>query len=217
MIKCVLFDLDGTLADSVESIAVAGNKALKSVGLGPQPLEAYKYFAGDGADTLITKALKAAGDVECHLFEKAYTEYKKNFEKDCTFNVKVFPGIKELLDALKRKGIKIGVISNKPHLRTIDVVETLFEKNYFDIIIGHKDGIPKKPDPTSTIGAANDLGIEVEQCIYVGDTDVDMKTGLGANMFTIGVLWGFRERAELEELHPQAIIETPHEIMEYLI
>ena len=217
MFKCVLIDLDGTLVDSVESIAVAGNKALSAVGLKPQKVEDYKYFAGDGADTLIKRVLMASGDNECRLFQKAYTEYKRFFEKDCTYHVKPFLGIEEMLNELKAKGIKIGVVSNKPHLRSIDVVETVFGKDYFDIIVGHKEGIPKKPDPTSTLLAANKLGIKVEQCIYVGDTNVDMKNGLGANMFTIGVLWGFRDRMELEAFHPQAIIEKPKEIMKYLI
>ncbi|MFA9465492.1 MAG: HAD family hydrolase [Velocimicrobium sp.] len=217
MIKCVLFDLDGTLADTVESIAVAGNKALEMVGLRPQPVEKYNYFAGDGADTLIKRALKASGDEDCSLFEMAYSEYKKFFELDCTYHVTPFPGIKEMLGALKSRGIKIGVISNKPHLRSIDVVESLFGRDYFDIIVGHKEGFPKKPDPASTIAAAKELGFMPNQCIYVGDTNVDMKNGMAAKMSTIGVLWGFRKREELEAFSPQAIIEKPEEILNYLI
>lgn len=217
MFKCVLFDLDGTLVDSVESIAIAGNEALKSVGLEPQPMVDYKYFAGDGADTLIERVLKASGDKECQLFQKAYAEYIHFFEKYCMYHVVPFPGIFKMLQQLKQKGIKIGVVSNKPHLRAIEVVEQIFGKDFFDIIVGHKEGIPKKPDPSSTIMAAKKLGIKPEQCIYVGDTNVDMENGLGANMFTIGVVWGFRDRLELESFHPQAIIETPEEVMGYLI
>lgn len=217
MTKCVMFDLDGTLADSVESIATAGNRALQEVGLLPQPEESYKYFAGDGADTLIERMLKASGDETASLYERTYTAYKKFFETGCMYRVKPYPGIPKMLEALKRQGIKIGVISNKPHQRTVDVVEALFGKNYFDVIEGHKEGVPKKPNPAAVIAAVGRLGIQPEECIYVGDTNVDMQTGLSAKMFTIGVLWGFRDRSELEAFHPQAIIEMPEEILNYLI
>ncbi len=210
--KGILFDLDGTLVDSVESIAMAGNKALHGVGLKEHPVDNYKYYAGDGVDMLIKRALKDAGDISGEHFDKAYAIYKECFKEDCTYKVQAFDGIKEMLDQLKKQGIKIGVISNKPHLRTVDVVESIFGKGYFDIIAGQKEEVPKKPNPTSTLAAAKELGIRREECVYVGDTDVDMQTGNRAGMFTIGVLWGFRDEGELEKNNAQMIIKKPEEL-----
>lgn len=216
MYKCVLFDLDGTLADTLESIALAGNKVLEMLGLMPQSTENYKYYAGDGADTLIRRALSASGDTQGLLFEKAMKEYRDIFKTDCIYKVKAFPGIHKMLSVLKCNQIKIGVISNKPHQQTFRVVEEIFGKDFFDIIVGQREGVPKKPNPASTLAAAKELGVNSIDCIYVGDTNVDMQTGLGAGMFTVGVLWGFRDKEELETYDPQAIISTPEELIQFL-
>lgn len=216
MFKCVLFDLDGTLADTVESLAAAGNKALEMVGLMPRPIEDYKYFAGNGSDVLVKRILKAAKDEACVNYDKAYEAYRNFFEKGCTYHIKPYQGICEMLAELKKRKIKIGVVSNKPHQHSIEVVETLFGKGYFDCITGHKEGFPKKPDPASTIAAAGELGYSPRDCVYVGDTNVDMENGLAAGMFTVGVLWGFRTKEELERFKPQAIIKKPAELLELL-
>ncbi|MDK2807456.1 MAG: phosphoglycolate phosphatase [Clostridiales bacterium] len=217
MFRCVLFDLDGTLVDSLESIAVAGNKALLEVGLPPQPVKAYQYFAGDGADTLVKRALIAAGDEACTLYDKAYSVYKHFFLQGSTYHVAPFAGILDVLNALKNNKIKIGVISNKPHLATVEVVESLFGAGYFDYVIGHKEGGKKKPDPSITREAANALGVKPAECMYVGDTNVDMENGLKAGMFTVGVLWGFRELEELKACRPHAIIAYPGELLQYVV
>ncbi len=216
MYKAVIFDLDGTLADTVESIAYAMNKALELYQLAPQPIESYKYFAGDGADVLVKRALFAAGDTEGKFYEKAFKEYKAFFEKDCTYQVKPFDGIVTTLNQLKEKNIKIAVVSNKPHLRAVHVVEELFGKGFFDYIIGQIDGIPKKPDPTSTFIAAKEMNVETKECIYIGDTNVDMETGNAAGMLTVGVLWGFRTREELEKHNAHVIVENPEKILDIL-
>lgn len=216
MIKLAVFDLDGTLADTVESIAFAANKALRTCGLAEQPVENYQYYAGDGADVLIKRALAASGDPEGTHFEEAFKEYQGFFETDCTYRVKVFDGILELLQELKQRKIKIAVVSNKPHLRTVTVVETLFGKGMFDCILGQKDNLPKKPDPAGTLIVAQTLGAAPAESIYIGDTDVDMKTGNRAEMFTVGVLWGFRTREELQKNNAHAIVETPLEILTLL-
>lgn len=216
MYKAVLFDLDGTLADSLESIAYGANKALEAKGFSPHPVENYKYYAGDGADMLIKRALKDAGDEAGEFFDETFSLYQDIFKEDCTYKVKAFDGIFELLEELKARGIKIGVISNKPHLRSVDVVNTLFGEDYFDIVVGQKEGVPKKPDPASTLDGARQLGVLPRECIYAGDTDVDMQNGNAAGMFTVGVLWGFRKREELLENHAHAIIETPRELINLL-
>lgn len=213
MIKACIFDLDGTLADTIESIWYSSNEALAAVGLPPQPMEAYKYYAGDGAKVLIERALEAAGDKELVHFDRAYAVYGDFFAKDCTYKVTVFDGIKETLDGLKARGLKLAVLSNKPHARSIDVVHKLFGERYFDVIQGQVDGVPRKPAPDGAINIAAALGVRPDECLYVGDTNTDMQTGRSAGMHTVGVLWGFRQRKELEENRAMEIISRPSELL----
>lgn len=212
MYKAVIFDLDGTLTDTLESMAVAGNKTLEYVGLKPHSVEKYKYFVGDGADILVRRFLKAAGDTECVNFNKAYDAYMRQFALDCTYKVKIYDGIEEMLNKLREKGMKLAVLSNKPHLRAVEVIDNFFEKNIFDIVQGHIQGKAKKPNPNEALEIARKLGVEPCECIYVGDTDVDMQTGKNAGMFTVGVLWGFRDEKELLENGADIVVEKPEEI-----
>ena len=200
----------------MESIAVAGNKTLESIGLEARSIEEYKYFAGDGADTLVRRMLVAAGDTECKLFDKAYNFYRKEFAIDCTYNVEPYDGIMDMVKALKEKGLKLAVLSNKPHARTVEVVYKYFKEDIFDFVQGQIDGINKKPDPQGALSIAKKLGVDTSECIYVGDTDVDMKTGKSANMYTVGVLWGFRDEKELIENGADKIVSKPNEIVELI-
>lgn len=214
-----MFDLDGTIADTLESIAYSANKTLVACGLQARPVEEYKYYAGDGADVLVMKALKAAcnSDEQAEsLFEQAKKIYREVFVDACMYNVKPFDGIVEMLDGLKNQGIKIGVLTNKPHDRGVDVVVELFGEGYFDCFMGQKDGIPKKPDPSGAKIMLEEFDVLPEECLYVGDTNVDMQTGKNTGMFTVGVLWGFREREELVKNKADAIIEHPLELLKYV-
>lgn len=215
MKQAVIFDLDGTLSDSIASIKYCGDRALAPFGCGPFPEADYKYFVGDGAANLIKRALTAAGDTELVHFEEAFALYKKYFAVDCMYQVKPYDGIPELLEELKKRNMKIAVLSNKPHDQTIDVIETLFGKGYFDIIQGQKDGLPIKPDPSGVYAILEQLGLKASDILYLGDTATDMKTGKGAGAFTVGALWGFRERRELEEASADAIIEHPLELLQF--
>ncbi|MDE6181749.1 MAG: HAD family hydrolase [Eubacteriales bacterium] len=214
--KAVIFDLDGTLVDSISSIANASNKALKECGLSERNIEEYKYFAGDGALELLKRACYASGDTEYKNIEKISKIYKEIFEKDCTLGVVPFENIQKMLDILKNKEIKIAILSNKPHDRAIDVVEKIFGKDYFDYILGYKDEETKKPSPYGALLIAKELGVLPEECIYVGDTDTDMQTGKNAKMFTVGVTWGFRDKKELKENGVDKIIDCPLEIIDLI-
>ena len=213
MYKAVIFDLDGTLTDTLESMAVAGNKTLEYVGLKPREIDEYRYYVGDGAKVLVKRFLKAAGDRECINFNKAYDAYMKQFALDCTYKVKVYDGIMDMINSLKEKGIKLAVLSNKPHDRAVEVVDRFFEKNTFDIVQGHIEGASKKPEPSGAINMAKELDVLASECIYVGDTDVDMQTGKNANMYTVGVTWGFRDEKELRENGADMIIDNPLELV----
>ena len=217
MKKAVIFDLDGTLADSLESIWYCANYAIGTCGFSPIPLEKYKLFVGDGADTLIKRCLTYSGDIEGEYFEKAFLQYQLFFEKHCMYHVVPYEGITETLDALKQKGIKIAVFSNKPHSRTVDVVETLFGRDYFDEVLGQTSDRAKKPNPNGVFYLAEKLGVEMQEIVYVGDTSTDMMTGKNAGAWTIGVLWGFRDREELEKYKADVIIDKPSDILSQVL
>lgn len=216
MKKAVIFDLDGTLSDSIASMKYCGDRALAPFGYGPFPESAYKYFVGDGAANLVKRALVAAGDTELVHFEEAFALYKEYFAEDCMYQVKPYREIPELLEELKRQGLKIAVLSNKPHDQTIDVIETLFGKDYFDMIQGQKDGLPIKPDPSGVFVILKEFGLTADDILYLGDTATDMKTGKSAGAFTVGALWGFRDRKELEEGHADAIISHPLQLLDFV-
>ena len=217
MKKAVIFDFDGTLADSLESIQYCADYAIGTCGFPPIPLEKYNYFVGDGADTLIKRCLAYSGDVEGEYFEKAYLQYQLHLKEHYMYHVEPYEGMKETLEALKQAGIKIAVFSNKPHDRTINVVEELFGKDYFDEILGQTDSRPKKPNPSGLFFLAEKMGVEVQDIAYVGDTSTDMMTGKNAGVWTIGALWGFRDRAELEKYKADVIIEKPLDILSQVL
>lgn len=216
MKKAVIFDLDGTLADTIESLTYCGNRALEKFGLPAFTREDYKYFVGDGSAVLVRRALTKAGDIRLTHYDEVYEEYCRLFAKDCMYQVRPYEGIVPMLEELKEKGIRIAVLSNKPHENSVSVVETLFGRDYFDCIRGQTEGVPKKPDPAGVFQIEESLGLAPEDFLYVGDTCVDMRTGKNAGLFTVGVLWGFRDRKELEDNHADAIIETPARLPELL-
>lgn len=216
MKKAVIFDLDGTLSDSISSMKYCGDRALAEYGFRNITVDEYKIFVGDGAATLIKRCLKAAGDENLEYFDRAFAKYMEEFKEHAMYGVKPYDGVVELLKALKEKGLKLAVLSNKPHQGTIEVVENLFGKDVFDCLMGQQDGVPIKPAPDGVFSIARELGMEVEDFLYVGDTCTDMQTGKSAGAFTIGVLWGFRDRQELEENHADAIVEKPIQILDYI-
>ena len=216
MKKAVIFDLDGTLSDSINSIKYCADKALAPCGIGPFSMKQYCYFIGDGAANLIKRALLAGGDTELKYFDEAFSRYKEIFREHCMYQVVPYQGVPELLAALKESGVRIAVLSNKPHAETIRVVETLFGKGYFDVIQGQREGVAIKPSPEGVFQILVQLFLKAEDILYLGDTATDMKTGKNAGAFTVGALWGFRERQELEESHADAIIEHPMQLLEYL-
>lgn len=216
MKKAVIFDLDGTLSDSIASIKYCGDRALEPFGYGPFSAEQYKYFIGDGAANLVKRALAAGGDTGLVHFQEAFALYKEYFAQDCMYGVKPYEGVGELLAALKERGVKTAVLSNKPHEETLRVVETLFGQGTFDRIQGQQEGIAIKPSPEGAAGILRGLGVLPGEALYLGDTATDMKTGKALGAFTLGALWGFRERGELEEGGADAVIAHPMQLLEYL-
>ena len=228
--KAVIFDLDGTLADTLESLAYCTNRALADFSFGPLDKVLFKKFVGNGSRMHITRALREEHAEEVpgedgradddgvltrpRLLEEVHDRYLEYFAQDCMYGVKPYEGIVPLLEKLKERGIKIAVFSNKPHANTVEVVEKLFGKGYFDAVRGQKDGYPKKPAPDGVYAILEELDAAPEDCVYVGDSWVDIETGHHAGARSIGVLWGFRDRQELEAHHADAVISRPEELLE---
>lgn len=211
--QAVMFDLDGTLADTLQDIANAGNHALASLGHEPLRVERYRYLAGQGLRYLVTHALGPRHqdhvDEGIRLFREHYAVHKYD-------HTGPYAGIPRLLDALQARGPWTAVLSNKPHDATVEVVERLFGRWSFDAVRGHNGDAPLKPDPRAALEIADELDVEPERWIYIGDTKVDMRTGKNAGFCTIGVTWGFRDEDELRDNGADLIVHQPAEILTVL-
>lgn len=213
MYKCCIFDLDGTLANSLPSIAYFGNAALKKFGFRPIETDRYRYLVGTGARNLV-KAMLAEND--CHdeeIFQKVYEYYNKTYDNNFLYLTEPYSGIPQLLEELRKRGFRLGVLSNKPQSTAQKVAEGLFGKDCFALCYGKREDFPLKPDPAVLLDMLAEWGLEKEECLYVGDTAVDMQTADNAKVTSVGVLWGFRDRAELEENNAAHIVSTPQEII----
>jgi len=208
MIKGCIFDLDGTLTRTQESIARPINMTLKHYGLPEQPVEKFNYFAGDGINNALKRALAASGDTELEHYDEGIVMCRKWMDEDPLYHVEPYPHVVESLHKLKEMGIRIAVFSNKPDASAVNVVETIFGRGLFDHIQGQTDRIPIKPDPTGVYEILREFGIGKDECLYFGDTNTDMMTGKNAGLYTVGVTWGFRPRAELVEYHADRIIDS---------
>lgn len=213
MYRACIFDLDGTLTDTLESLTYSVNKTMEKLGERSITSEQCRQFVGDGAKALIERTLRAAGDEELTRLEQAMEVYGKVFSVNCTYNVKPYDGIVEMLDSLRERGIKVAVLSNKPHLQTIDVVTEILGKERFDCMNGQREGVKRKPDPAGVFEIMKELGVNKEECLYIGDSDVDMKTAIRAGVTSVGVSWGFRSREVLKEAGADYIIDTPKELL----
>lgn len=214
MTKLCIFDLDGTVLDTVGSIAHYGNLALEKNGIEPIDVHEYRYFAGDGAKILIKRMLNYRSCYSDALHAKVFREYNEMYNADVTCKTVIFDGLKEILDDLKAIGYRFAIVSNKPDFAAKTVANALYGDGYFDSVVGQKEGSVLKPDPREVIAVMDALGARCEDCVYVGDTDTDMQTGKNANLYTIGVLWGFRGREELAASGADIIVATPRELYE---
>ncbi|WP_228256652.1 HAD family hydrolase [Malaciobacter molluscorum] len=208
--KAIIFDLDGTLIDSVLDIALCMNKVLQELNLPTYKMEEYNYFLGGGVDVLVDNVLK---NPSLKIKDIVTQRFKEVYDLAIHSNTKPYEGIYELLDELEKLDFKIAVLSNKPHKFTINYINTLFNKYNFIEVHGQKDDTPKKPHPAGALLISKNLNIPCEDIYFVGDTKVDMQTASNANMISIGVLWGFRDEKELKEHKANFIVEKPLDIL----
>lgn len=239
MKKAVVFDLDGTLANTLASLAYCTNRALADFGYPPIEAEHFRKFVGNGARMQITRALRFLGVEETPVeleealkkgrkpdedgfftepkgLEEILSHYMDYFSKDCLYAVTPYPGIPELLSALKQKGIMLAVLSNKPDAQTKDVVEGLFGTSGFDLVMGQNSQRRKKPAPDGVEEIEKAFGIGPEEVLYAGDSGVDMDTAKAAGVMAVGVCWGFRTAEELKQHGADILIQRPEEMLECL-
>lgn len=216
MYKACIFDLDGTLTDTLESLTFSVNETLKEMELPKITAEQCRSFVGNGARFLMEKAVSVSGEEHLSRLDEAMERYGRIFDANCTYHVLPYPGVLSMLEEMSREGLVLAVLSNKPHRQAVHVVEEIFGKDRFQWIQGQKDNVPRKPDPAAALQIAGELGVSPEETIYIGDSEVDVATGMAAGMLTIGVSWGFRERKVLEDAGAEYIACSPQEIMKLI-
>ncbi len=209
--KLILFDLDGTLADSLQDLADSCNYALQQNGFPSHPVEDYRYLVGQGVDRLLLDASpEYAHDAQQQAtLKQAFHQYYHQHFLDSTH---LYPGISAMLEILHHAGYKMGLLSNKPDAFVAPIVEALSLSPYLDAYAGQRNDIPRKPDPTAALQMMAQLGCFAADTCYIGDSNVDMQTAQNAGIRSIGVSWGFRGRAELEQSGADDIVDTPAQL-----
>ncbi len=213
--KAIIFDLDGTLLDTIEDIANACNLALRGLQLKEYSLSDYKLFVGDGVDQLIERTISHQ-NANILLFDELKSRYLSNYHEASSVHTKPYPGIIELLSYAKNNNVTLAVLSNKPDKDTLNVIKHYFGDYLFDKVYGKVEGYLPKPDPTKLNELINELKIPKENILYIGDTLTDMQTAQNGGLTKCAVLWGFRGIEELSKLSPEYIVSSPFEIIQIL-
>lgn len=214
--QAVIFDLDGTLLDTLDDLADSGNHVLAQFGLPTHPVDAFRYFVGDGVGALIRRMLPDEHRDE-DTITKVGQAYRQQYARRWNAKTKPYDGIASLLDSLATRGVKMGILSNKPDELTQKCVGELLSRWTFDVVMGHHEGIARKPDPGGAMQIAKRWQVSPAEIVYVGDTSTDMQTAVAAGMFPVGVLWGFRLEEELRDGGAKALIKDPLELLDLLI
>jgi phosphoglycolate phosphatase len=213
--RAVLFDLDGTLLNTLDDLADSANGALRRLGFPEHPVEAYKHFIGDGIENLVRRAVPedcrdAATLAQC--MELTRQQYAERWAE----KTRPYKGIADLLDALTVRRVPTAVLSNKPDGFTRLCVERLLAGWRFEVVLGACPSLPRKPDPAGACQIAQHLELRPEEIIYLGDTATDMQTAVAAGMFPVGALWGFRTGEELTAHGARVLLQAPLELLEIL-
>ncbi|HTS17490.1 MAG TPA: HAD family hydrolase [Verrucomicrobiae bacterium] len=209
--RAVLFDLDGTLADTLADLANAVNWALQQVGCPPCPVDSYRYKVGDGAREMCQRALP---DDKQPLADQVLQLMRERYRQHCFDLTRLYPGIPQLVTALAERQLKMAVLSNKPDEFTKRMIQHYFDPSPFAVVRGQMPNVPLKPDPTAARQIAHELGVLPAHWLYLGDTNTDMRTARAAGMHAVGVLWGFRDRDELLQTGAEHIVEKPHDVLD---
>jgi phosphoglycolate phosphatase len=215
MKKLVIFDLDGTLLNSIADLAVAVNQALEKCGFPTHEEDAYRFMVGDGVMKLFERALPEGEKSEENVL-RIREHFMPFYEVHNADLSRPYDGVLKLLAELKKRGLRMAVASNKYHTATLKLVAHYFHDTPFEIVLGNREGVPVKPNPQIVEEILEHTGVAKSEALYVGDTNVDMKTAINAEVECVGVAWGFRPKVELAAHNPLAIIDNPLELLEYI-
>jgi phosphoglycolate phosphatase len=214
--KGIIFDLDGTLADTLSDIAGSMNRVLRAHRFPVHPVEDYKMLVGRGLDNLVLMSLPEHGRPP-GLVSKCLAEMMEDYHENCLVETCLYRGIREMLVQLAEQKIKLAVFSNKSEPLTQKIVKSLLGEFPFVRVMGARSDVPIKPDPAGALIISKQMGVPPEEMIYMGDSDVDMITATRAGMYAVGVLWGFRSREELLDNGAQMLLQKPADLMSVLL
>ena len=212
--KAVVFDLDGTLLDTLEDLADSMNHVLETKGFPIHETDKYKHFVGHGLRNLAAQALPI--EHRGAETDSALNDLLKEYETRWADKTVPYNGIPELLDQLTERGIKFAILSNKEHSLTLKITDKFLSRWKFDPVFGERVGVPRKPDPTSALEIIKILKLQGDEIIYLGDSGSDMQTANNSGMYAVGALWGFREKEELIKSGAKCIISAPIELMKII-
>ncbi len=210
-LRAAVFDLDGTLLDTLGDLAGSANEMLAAYGMPPHTEQAYRYFVGNGSRKLMERILPGAS---AERIDEALSRYKAIYERRLTKETRPYDGIPAVLEKLRKRGVRLAVCTNKHHSAAEALIREFFPSEMFDAVEGDVPGIPRKPDPAHVRNALEKLGASPGDTAYFGDSGVDMQTAANAGALAVGVLWGFREKDELLENGAEILLERPEEILE---
>jgi len=213
--EAVVFDLDGTLLDTLDDLADSLNRVLRDRGLRTHPQEAYRYFVGNGVTALVSRALPPEKRKD-ELITDCLEAFRKEYGRNWNVKTRPYEGVPELLDALAARHVQMAVLTNKPQHFAELCVQEFFSNWKFAAILGQRDGIPLKPDPAGPQAIARSLNIPPQEFLYLGDSEVVMRTAVYAGMFPVGALWGFRPEKELREHGAVVVINRPMELLKFV-
>ena len=216
MKKLVIFDLDGTLINTIADLAQATNYALAKLGYPTHEIESYKFKVGNGINNLFKRALPEGEKTDENVL-RVRREFIPYYNEHNTDLSRPFPGMEELLNYIENQNIKISVASNKYQEATSKIISEIYPTIRFSAVLGQRENVPIKPNPQIVYDILSITGIDKQDVLYVGDSGVDMQTGLNAGVETCGVTWGFRPRTELEPFHPQHIVDTAEELQQIIV
>ena len=214
--KAAIFDMDGTLVDTLEDLADSVNEMLAIYKFPPRTIEEVRKFVGEGARKLLERALPKEKSSDAEFLEKALETYNQCYKKNVLNKSKPYGGIMELLTTLQEKNIPLGICTNKQNFAAQIIAEKILSPIKFEKVFGDEKNKPRKPDPTRALEISKSFGVEPNETAYFGDTAVDMKTAVNAGFLPVGVTWGFRGESELVENGAKFIIRKPQEIFNFV-
>ena len=214
-VRAAIFDLDGTLLDTIEDLTDSMNAALSALGFPGRTIDENKSLVGDGLSTFIKRALPETQRDNPESAKRLLETMRAEYRLRCAVKTRPYPGIPEMLDELAAQKIPLAVLSNKPQASTLTIIGHYFPNTDFRAVFGARENVPIKPDPTGALEIAALIGLPPGEILYLGDTNTDMQTATAAGMFGVGAVWGFRTAAELLASGAKALADRPADVLKF--